>query len=63
MCIGEWIAVGECGVGWRERCGENVLTGSACTGQALAGHCIEVLVDAWKCYGWLPLHAVSVSGV
>ena len=63
MGIGEWIAAGGCGVGWKERCGENVLMVPAWRGEALVGHCIGVLVDVWKGHTWLPLHVVSVSGV
>ena len=33
MGIGEWIAAGGCGVGWKERCGENVLTALVCRGE------------------------------
>ena len=33
MGIGEWIAAGGCGVGWKERCGENVLTALVCRRQ------------------------------
>ena len=32
MGIGEWIAAGGCGVGWKERCGENVLIALVCRG-------------------------------
>ena len=63
MGIGEWIAAVGCGVGWRERCGGNVLIAPAWSGEALVGHCIGVLVDVWKRHTWLPLHVVSVSGV
>ena len=58
MGIGEWIAAVGCGVGWRERCGENVLIAPAWSGEALVGHCIEVSFRAWKPPFWLPIHAV-----
>ena len=54
---------GGCGVGWMERCGESVLIGPACCVQALVGHCIGVLVDAWKRSLRLPINGVSESGV
>ena len=63
MGIGEWIAAVGCGIGWKERCGENVLIGPACCVQALVGHCIGVLVDVWRRSAWFPILVYSVSGV
>ena len=63
MGIGEWIAAGGCGVGWKERCDENVLIALACRGQTYIRHCIGILVDVWKCSVWFPVHIVSVGGV
>ena len=54
---------GGCGVGWRERCDESVLIGPACCVQALVGHYIGVLVDAWKRSLRLPINGFSESGV
>ena len=49
---------GGCGVGWRERCDENVLIAPAWSGEALVGHCIEVSFLEWKRSLRLPIHAV-----
>ena len=63
MGIGEWIAVGGCGVRWKERCGENVLIALVPRGYTSVWHCIGIFVDVWKCSVWLPIDAGSVGGV
>ena len=49
---------GGCGVGWKERCGENVLIAPPCCVQALDWQCSGILIDVWKGSFWLPIHAV-----